>query len=139
MNGASGMGTTPRGFSVRYYDCPPDDCASPRASSLDLALQYGPAIHAASASMISVNTSSEKPMGVWITPKDLGWPTSRKPVGGVYWMRWSGTLVIVESGRYNFNFDVGFNSNSQLKIDGKSVLTDGQCFNSKNEAICKSK
>lgn len=47
--------------------------------------------------------------------------------------------MILEAGRYTFNLDVGFESMTSLKIDGTTVLTDGQCTVSQDQAACEAK
>jgi len=121
----------PRGFSVRYYTMPPEDCsgAISMASHLDRALEYA---------LIETNSSSDY-SPVDLDAKHLLWPGKKTPPSGVYWTKWTGTLMILEPGRYNFNLDVGFNTVSSLKIDGQQVLTDGQCKVSEDDPTCTKK
>lgn len=131
-------GNVPRGFSVRYYDCPPNDCATPFGSAIVHTLAFGPDQQGA-ASMLSINASLNKPMGVYMTPKNIEWPGKRKKAPSVYWMKFSGTLVVMTQGRYSFNFNIGWNTESFLKVDGLKILTDGQCIVSKDAGTCKAK
>jgi len=128
----------PRGFSVRYYNVPPPSCgpdvAAPVASSLDLSLDYT----GSAASLLAVNTSTEY-NPVYMTRKSLQWPNKKQPVGGVWWAKWSGSLMVLSAGKYAFNLDMGFNSNSWLKVDGMSVLTDGQCTVAPDKGACEAK
>merc|ERR1719333_1553297 len=74
-----------------------------------------------------------------MTPKNIEWPGNRKKAPSVYWMKFSGTLVIMSQGRYSFNFNIGWNTESFLKVDGLKILTDGQCMVSKDAGTCKAK
>lgn len=131
-----GKKTDPRGFSVRYYTYPPNECsAKAAASAIDLGLDYQ---SGSGASLLAVNSSTEySPVG--FDAKSLQWPTNERPVGGVYWAKWSGTLNILDPGRYVFNLDMGFSAVSYLKIDGNKILTNGQCRVSADGAECAKK
>lgn len=128
----------PKGFSVRYYSVPPKDCSGAMAAASDIAmaLEYGD-----TALLLDVNSSigpsppEMKP--VYLNGRTLEWPTGKGPE--LWWAKWSGSLMILEEGRYTLNLDIGFNSMSSFKVDGQLMLTDGQCRVSKDAGTCKVK
>lgn len=100
----------PMGLSARFYGSPPMACdaGKPGASAIDRALDYS----ASSA--------------IW-TARNLHWPKSVATEGEVFWGRWTGSLRIFKPGRYVFDLDIGFSTQSSIKVDGIELLTAGQC------------
>lgn len=129
----------PRGLSVQYYGVPPKDCsaAKPKGSAIDISLDYE-GLGGGSASLLGINASSAySPVG--LDAKSLRWPGKKTPNGGLFWAKWSGTVDIVDPGKYSFDLDIGFSTTSWLKIDGEKILTPGQCRASQDEKSCSSK
>eukprot|EP00913_Durusdinium_trenchii_P010470 g9817.t1 len=54
--------------------------------------------------------------------------------GSYFYGKWTGTINILEKGTYVFDLDLGFDTTSSIKIDGKELLTHGQCRASKARA-----
>lgn len=113
----------PAGLSVRYYLSQPDECRAdaPTAAAIDRTLDYG------------------SDVGVSIRP--LQWPVPTgdavRPVGGNVWFAtWSGTVRILKEGMYALNLNVGFVTESNLRIDGQHILSVGQCAAATTEADC---
>merc|ERR1719324_1674263 len=110
----------PRGLSVRYYSASgpkPKSCsaAKPEFTAIDPALDY----------QYSDRT------------RTLGWPGGEKSAPPVYWAKWTGSLNILMAGNYSFQLDLGFETTSELKIDGRTVLTPGQCEVARSRTSCE--
>ncbi|CAK9044673.1 Hypothetical protein (Fragment), partial [Durusdinium trenchii] len=56
--------------------------------------------------------------------------------GSYFYGKWTGTINILEKGTYVFDLDLGFDTTSSIKIDGKELLTHGQCRASKAPYAC---
>ncbi|CAJ1367523.1 unnamed protein product, partial [Effrenium voratum] len=59
--------------------------------------------------------------------------------GGFFYGKWTGTINILQRGKYIFDLDLGFDTASSIKIDGKELLTFGQCRAAKEEFACSLK
>jgi len=130
----------PRGFSVQYFKSPPKDCggAKPSATALDVSLDYDDTAYDG-ASLLGLNTSAGySPVG--LDAKSLEWPGRKNaPKSGLFWAKWSGTVEILDAGKYSFNLDIGFNTKSEFKIDGQKIQSRGQCKASADDKICSEK
>jgi hypothetical protein len=90
-------------------------------------------------SMSLIATGDPKYDPVYPEMHRLEWPTNKAPLAGVWWAKWSGTVQVLDPGMYKFNLDVGFNTVTQLQVDGVPLLTDGQCAIAKNKKNCEAK
>lgn len=70
---------------------------------------------------------------------DLDWPAPFEKEPSVWWVRWSGSLRIMKGGNYTFDVNVGWDTWSNLYIDGKPLLTKGQCKAAKTPGSCGDK
>jgi hypothetical protein len=105
------------GLSARFYSVPPNnECDGPKAeaSQIDRALDYK------SQSL-------------------LKWPSFLGQETGVFFGKWTGSINIIKGGSYVFDLDLGYDSLSSVKIDGKEILTVGQCRFSKDSQTCAMK
>lgn len=113
----------PMGLTARFYSAPPDECgeAEPVASAVERFLDYSPRQRGGSG-------------------RSLRWPSRHEPpLSGLFWARWTATLNVLLPGNYTFDLDIGFSTNSSLKVDGHTLITPGQCRASKTEKSCKKK
>lgn len=112
----------PSGLSVRYYrnGDQPKDCAGIKydMAAIDPALDY-------------------QFSGASATGKQLGWPGKNKGAPPVFWAKWSGTVNILLGGNYSMNLDIGWETTSEFKVDGKVLKTPGQCEAGKSKASCE--
>ena len=49
----------------------------------------------------------------------IGW-TNPQLVPGFHYGKWTGTINILEKGKYVFDLDLGFDTSSSIKIDGQA-------------------
>mmetsp|Transcript_52996 Transcript_52996/g.113722 ORF Transcript_52996/g.113722 Transcript_52996/m.113722 type:complete len:564 (+) Transcript_52996:148-1839(+) len=114
----------PMGLSARFFVAAPSrGCYGPKpvASAVDRSLDYGM-------------------LGEGGAAKLLRWPGRvAPPRGSVYWGRWTGTLQIFRAGSYVFDLDIGFNTQSSFQVDGRQLLTQGQCRASPDGKTCFAK
>lgn len=116
------------GLSARFYSsppCPAQQCRKTRvkASCIDRALEFGGSGPGSNGRLLQ-----------W--PAIYGHAANK---AGFFWGRWTGTLMLYSSGRYAFDLDVGFNTRSTLKIDGRVLSTPGMCRVTPNRAACEAK
>eukprot|EP00929_Paragymnodinium_shiwhaense_P006872 TRINITY_DN110825_c0_g1_i1.p1 TRINITY_DN110825_c0_g1~~TRINITY_DN110825_c0_g1_i1.p1 ORF type:complete len:1225 (-),score=222.94 TRINITY_DN110825_c0_g1_i1:89-3763(-) len=113
----------PMGLSVRFYGAPPGaacagDRAFVKASAIDRALEYTDANRA----------------------RNLQWPAMTVArSGGFFWGKWTSTVRIFKPGRYIFNLDIGFSTQSSIKVDGLELVTYGQCKAAVDQGDCEAK
>lgn len=69
--------------------------------------------------------------------QDLEWPAPFENEPPVWWVRWTGSLRIMQAGKYQFDVDVGWDTTSKLFVDGKKLLTKGQCKAKKTPGKCE--
>jgi hypothetical protein len=128
----------PRGFSVRFYTTPPKLCEGtlpkPVASQIVRSIDYGGSY--GSASFLAVNVTPGDYAAVSMEKQSLSYPPSKLPLGGIWWQKWSGTIVVLDPGKYTWNLDMGWSSTSTLQVDGVEVLTEGQCAVLKKHGEC---
>lgn len=67
----------------------------------------------------------------------LGWPGKTRAAPPVFWAKWSGTLNVLTAGKYRLQLVVGFETTSELKIDGMVVKTPGQCAAARSKSSCR--
>lgn len=48
----------------------------------------------------------------------IGWTNPQLP--GFFYGKWTGTINILEKGKYVFDLDLGFDTSSSIKIDGQA-------------------
>lgn len=109
------------GFSVRYFKALPTDCSVKHSASvLDRALDYG-----RSASLLA--------------NRRLQWAWRHMDTHGSYWVQWTATLQLFQRGTYSFDLDIGFDTQSIFRVDGKVILTAGQCRGARNQSSCEQK
>merc|ERR1719215_2402775 len=94
------------GLSGRFYSVPPVGCiAQPAASVIDMSLDFGFGFSVRSLATYSRDVSNHG--------------------SGVFWARWTGTVEIHTAGTYSINLDLGFNTQSVLRLDGLQMVTRG--------------
>lgn len=71
--------------------------------------------------------------------QDLDWPAPFEKEPPVWWVRWTGSLRIMQAGNYTFDVDVGWDTSSKFFIDGIQLLTEGQCSATKTPGKCQDK
>ena len=122
------------GMSARFFSFPPDDdCAKPSASRIDRGINYGTNVGG------QVNTLDRMHFSALQIGESATTKTNSSAGRGHYWAIWSGTLQTLRQGEYTFDLDVGWDTDSALKIDGVKILTDGQCRKAKDETSCNAK
>eukprot|EP00928_Gymnodinium_smaydae_P060693 TRINITY_DN4442_c0_g4_i1.p1 TRINITY_DN4442_c0_g4~~TRINITY_DN4442_c0_g4_i1.p1 ORF type:complete len:891 (+),score=96.06 TRINITY_DN4442_c0_g4_i1:49-2673(+) len=114
---------SPSGFSARFYRNQPYGCSRTHdslviTSSLERSLDYR------AVQIFGISRRLQTPV------------LSMASSGGIYWGRWTGTIRIYKAGVYNFNLDIGFNTQSRLLIDGLELKTWGQCQVAKDTLDC---
>mmetsp|Transcript_60066 Transcript_60066/g.159751 ORF Transcript_60066/g.159751 Transcript_60066/m.159751 type:complete len:651 (-) Transcript_60066:5-1957(-) len=105
----------PPGFSVRYYEHVPGVCTAPDSTAITSVLEYSPA--------------------AWMSGRRLAYPLGQ-PITGIWWGKWSGTISIFKAGVYHFNLDIGFPTDSTLRVDGFTLFSQGQCRSARDSETC---
>jgi len=115
----------PAGFSLRYYlNAVPAPCSPvpPSASVIDRALDYS----------WSTGFLAGRPLRWPVTSPDAVRPMAGTP----WWGVWSGSLQIFKPGLYMLDLELGFVTESVLKVDGAEVLSFGQCGAARKDEDC---
>eukprot|EP00435_Cladocopium_sp_Y103_P029437 s2667_g7.t1 len=111
------------GLSARFYSVKPtDDCNGPPpvSSTIDRALDYRFGFTGGFQRFLQFHAKHAE-------------------AGSFFYGKWTGTINILEKGKYVFDLDLGFDSSSSIKIDGQELLTHGQCKASKEAYSCAQK
>eukprot|EP00930_Biecheleria_cincta_P004639 TRINITY_DN105558_c0_g1_i1.p1 TRINITY_DN105558_c0_g1~~TRINITY_DN105558_c0_g1_i1.p1 ORF type:complete len:575 (-),score=109.28 TRINITY_DN105558_c0_g1_i1:310-2034(-) len=111
------------GLTVRFYDAPPTNtCEGPPtiSSAVDRVLDYG--LGKVSGFQRFVESRAKK-----------------AKTGSVFYAKWTGTIDVLAAGEYAFDLDLGFDTQSSVKIDGKEILTKGQCRVARDAGACSKK
>ncbi|CAJ1399034.1 unnamed protein product [Effrenium voratum] len=109
------------GLSVRFYKAEPFDCGpAPVSSAIDRSLDYRMGATGGFQRFLQHHAKHAEP-------------------GGFFYGKWTGTINILQRGKYIFDLDLGFDTASSIKIDGKELLTFGQCRAAKEEFACSLK
>ncbi|CAL1159724.1 unnamed protein product [Cladocopium goreaui] len=111
------------GLSARFYSVKPtDDCngPAPMSSTIDRALDYRFGFTGGFQRFLQLHAK-------------------HADSGSFFYGKWTGTINILEKGKYVFDLDLGFDTSSSIKIDGQELLTHGQCKASKEAYSCAQK
>merc|ERR1719494_538949 len=112
---------SPSGLSTQFYEAAPEDWANEQSWGAPATTQL---------------------TGFIYYSNDVGrllrWPASQKgkSVPKPFFVRWTGTLSILQPGDYSFDLVLSSRSRSQLMINEDKIVTKGQCGAAKLKDDC---